>query len=425
MKRLIVLASALLLLATLAVVWSARRSPTPLALTPTISGQPEYCLTCHNALAEISPSHPIETFGCVSCHGGERLALDKDLAHSGMRGGRNPSELAVAEASCGGSDCHSGSAADERDHIQRVSSSLQATYAGAIASLRYTFGAQPDLYARVGAIPAQAGAERPRLNPSEHEVTLLEAFDPAAETNPSLQKFAANCLTCHLSAAPIDGEPYARFGGCSACHTPTAGKKYIDEDARAAGGGIHTLTLDIPYNQCNACHNRGNYDLREMTFVERVDNPHDRLNDYYQPIATFTRCEYELDCIDCHTRQEAMGDGHIYNNQKENQYVQCLDCHGTLTDPPHTQILTDLDDIAFRLAFLNPVVELKVGDTIAVTTQGEPIWNMRQLADGAFELVGKATGERYAVPLVQGSACTQKPDEQESRYCHECHAVER
>ena len=29
------------------------------------------------------------------------------------------------------------------------------------------------------------------------------------------------------------------------------------------------------------------------------------------------------------------------------------------------------------------------------------------------------------VPLVMGSAGQQKPDEQASRYCHECHAVER
>jgi hypothetical protein len=40
-------------------------------------------------------------------------------------------------------------------------------------------------------------------------------------------------------------------------------------------------------------------------------------------------------------------------------------------------------------------------------------------------MVGKATGTRYSVPQVKGSACTQKPDQQESRYCHECHAVKR
>jgi heterodisulfide reductase subunit A len=37
------------------------------------------CLTCHADLPEISASHPVASFGCVSCHGGERLALDADL----------------------------------------------------------------------------------------------------------------------------------------------------------------------------------------------------------------------------------------------------------------------------------------------------------------------------------------------------------
>ena len=121
-----------------------------MALIPTLTGKAEYCLTCHNDLPEISVSHPIRTFGCVICHGGERLALSADLAHSSMRGGANPSDLSVVQESCGGSQCHSGSAADDRNHIQRVMTSVQSTYAGAIANIRYTFGAQPDLTARFG-----------------------------------------------------------------------------------------------------------------------------------------------------------------------------------------------------------------------------------------------------------------------------------
>ncbi len=72
MRRLIVIASALLLLALLAVAWWESRRVKPVALTPVLTGQVEYCLTCHSDLAEISPSHPVKTFGCVICHGGER-----------------------------------------------------------------------------------------------------------------------------------------------------------------------------------------------------------------------------------------------------------------------------------------------------------------------------------------------------------------
>src|SRR5512136_331169 len=148
MRRILPLASFLLFLTFVLVWWMDSRQPDPIELTPSLTGQPEYCITCHADLPEISPSHPVKTFGCVICHGGERLALDKDLAHSSMRGGKNPSDLLVVQQSCGGGNCHSGSAAAMQDHIQRVQTSIQSTYAGAIANIRYTFGAQPDLTAR-------------------------------------------------------------------------------------------------------------------------------------------------------------------------------------------------------------------------------------------------------------------------------------
>ncbi len=111
MRRLIVIASALLFLTLLGIAWQESRRVKPVALTPTLTGQVEYCLSCHGDLPEISKSHPIKTFGCVICHGGERLALDANLAHSSMRGGKNPADFSVVQASCGGTNCHSGSAA--------------------------------------------------------------------------------------------------------------------------------------------------------------------------------------------------------------------------------------------------------------------------------------------------------------------------
>jgi hypothetical protein len=134
-QRIIFIASVLLLAAFGLAYWLEARAAEPVALTPTLTGQTEYCLTCHADLPEISSSHPVETFGCVICHGGERLALDAGLAHSSLRGGKNPSDLSVVQQSCGGENCHSGVPADDRDHIQRVMTSLQSTYTGAITRL--------------------------------------------------------------------------------------------------------------------------------------------------------------------------------------------------------------------------------------------------------------------------------------------------
>ncbi|MCB9462051.1 MAG: hypothetical protein H6670_20545 [Anaerolineaceae bacterium] len=406
-------AASFLLLLSLLLVWVADSGrPQPQPLVPRMTGEEEFCISCHTDLPEISPSHPVEIFGCVTCHGGERLALDAGLAHSSMRGGNNPSDLSVVEQSCGGSECHSGDPDDERDHIQRVMTSVQATYAGAIAQIRYTFGAQPDLIAHQGVFAV-----------SDPQVTTLTgvhsltAFDPSQEANPSVQTFGETCLSCHLSAEPLEGGAFERLTSCAACHTPD-----VDQFAE---GSVHQLTTAIPYTQCNTCHNRGNYDLRSMTFVEREDNPTDRFHDYYQPIAQFTQCEWTLDCIDCHTRKEAMGDGDIHSNQSEIQYVQCRTCHGTLDELPLMHTIVSEDEIALKMAFLNPVVNLSVGDTILMTEQGEPLWNTRVMSDGSYELVGKATGQIFEFNPVMGTQCTQKVDEQESNYCHVCHAVDR
>ncbi len=402
MKKTITFASGLLFLTLIFAWWMNSRGSKPVELIPTLTGEAEYCITCHADVPEISSSHPLEAFGCVSCHGGERLALDENLAHSTMRGGANPSALSVVEASCGGSNCHSGSEADGRDHIQRVMTSVQSTYAGAIANIRFTFGAQPDLTARFGI--ASIVDET-----TETGINSLSAFDPASESHPSIQKFGEECLTCHLYAEPREGDVYNRQTGCAACHSTSE----------------HTLSTAIPYKQCNACHNRGNYDLRTMTFIERADHPTQRMDDYYQPIAQFTQCEYTLDCVDCHTRSEVMGDGDIHNDQASVEYVQCKTCHGTLEELPLTRTLSDPNDIAFTLAFLNPVINLELGDTIIVTEKGEPLWNTKVLPDGTYEMTGKATKQYFTFRPVMGTACEQKSAEQESQYCHKCHAVEK
>jgi len=402
MSKLIIIFSGLLLLVLAFAWWMSSRQPRPVELIPTLTNQPEYCLTCHVDLPEISASHPVETFGCVSCHGGERLALDADLAHSTVRGGKNPSDLSAVETSCGGSNCHSGSEAENRDHIQRVMTSIQSTYAGAIANIRFTFGAQKDL-------TAHFGINEVTDQQTQTGITSLAAFDPSAETNPMIQKFGENCLTCHINAVPREVEVYARQTGCAACHST----------------GKHSFSTAIPYTQCNTCHNRGNYNLQTMTFDERADDPTTRLQDYYQPISQFTKCEYTLDCVDCHTRTEVMGDGDLHGNKKQIQYIQCKTCHGTPTEFPLTKTLTDPNDIAFKLAFLNPVVDLKLGDKIIVTEKGEPLWNTYALPDGTYDMTSKATKQYFTFRPVMGSSCAQTGDDQSSTYCHTCHAVER
>jgi hypothetical protein len=411
MKRALLVFSCLLLLTLAVVGWNELHCPRPVALTPTLTGQTEYCLTCHADLAQISDSHPVGKYGCVICHGGERLALEAGLAHSTLRGGKNPADLSVVEASCGGPECHSGSAETGRDQIQRVANSLRVTYAGAIAAIRYEAGLQPDLAAREGLVTAR---EATGTNPSSLQALAL--FDPSTETSPKVQAFAQNCLNCHLSAQPLPGQADVRMTGCAACHITT-----VNLDPSQP---IHRFNTAVAYSQCNTCHNRGAYNLADIQFSLRTDQPADRQQAYYLPNAKYTKCEIRLDCIDCHTGREIMGDGHLYGNMAEAGYIQCRTCHGTIKELPLTYTISRPDDPTLRLASLNPAIRLRTGDTVIITEKGEPLWNTRQRADGSFELVGKATGQHFIFRPVKGSACQQNPDQQDPSYCHACHSVQ-
>ncbi|MCX6031900.1 MAG: hypothetical protein NT169_21705 [Chloroflexi bacterium] len=428
-----VAAAALLLAVALFAAWGRQADQPPVKqIIPTLTNRPELCLTCHDGIEEISPSHPVAALGCTTCHGGDGLALDADLAHTGMYGGRNPADLAVVNVACGGADCHSGDPVAGRDHIQRVNTSIQATYAGAIAQVRYAFGAQPDQTAHMGAHAVQ---DDQVLSPDA--VASLTAFVTGAADPESVQQFAARCLTCHLLAQPVAEPTFYRATGCATCHA------LYDEDGLYRGSdptlsrtepghaSAHRLTTAIPYTQCNHCHNRGNYNLPRMTFVERTDlaalpasTAEDatarRLAEYYQPIGQFTRCEWELDCVDCHTAREAMGDGDIYGSQADAQYIQCRTCHGTLTKTPALATITDPNDVVLRQAQVNGKYTLQVGDQVGVTDRGEKLGQVRWSGDHLVQTM-KVTGQSHSVPLVKGTACTQKPDEQASHYCHECH----
>ncbi|HEX9797312.1 MAG TPA: hypothetical protein VGA52_10010 [Anaerolineales bacterium] len=402
----------------------------PVPLVPSMTGQAEYCLTCHQGIEAISASHPTEAFGCVRCHGGQPLALEKEAAHSGLLGGGNPSDFTVVEAACGGAECHSGPADLNRDHIQRSTTSLQATYASAIAAVRRAFGAQTQPEAHLGI----SAVTDPHIT-SSTGLADLTAFSALAAGEPApVQLFGERCLSCHLQAEPLQQPGYQWLTGCAACHAVTNWQgTYTGEDptidrTEAGHAAFHQLTTVIPYAQCDTCHNRGNYSLVDMTFHARTDLPQDgsagREDAYYQPIAQYTACEVKLDCIDCHPAAEAMGDGDLHSQMDQVQTVECRTCHGTPSQLPLTRRLSADTDPALRQASLNSHANLALGDTVVVSPAGDALWNVQQTGPTVFALTAKVSGQNYIVPLVAGSGCEQDPQEQSSSACHACHAVE-
>lgn len=394
-------------------------------LTPTLSGKPELCLTCHQGIEQISESHNVDAFGCVICHGGDRLSLDQDIAHSSLIGAEgnpgNPSAMSTVEVGCGGSDCHSGDATLGRDHIERVRTNLHTTYAGGINLTLDALGTPrgDTTYGLIAASDAAIAHEG-----AIAELSVLTSDMPGFS---DLATFFEDCQTCHTtSAEPILETNYYRGSGCAACHVyytsnglyqggdPTLPK---DEPGHPA---THQLTTAIASSTCNACHNRGLYDPATLTFTAEqfAEAP------LYLPNSThYAVCQYKLDCIDCHMANEVMGDGDLYPSQAEAVRIECRTCHGTLEEFAPTITLEDVNDLAFRRATLNPFYDLFLGNTVILGPDGQPMEHMR--VEGEFySIVGKARGTNLVIPQVKGSACEQQVDQQDAADCQECHSYD-
>lgn len=419
----------------------------------------ERCISCHIGIEQISDSHPVETFGCTICHGGDPLSVTLPAAHQGLIGGRNPSDFQAVDQGCGkampdGTACHNGDPREERNHIQRVKTTIMATKAGEIANPRYSFGAQKDLQARYGvvAIQGQDPQGREKVVPSLLPLPYTRESDLPADEQGAVRtdltgkaytfsgkrvdtKLHQNCVNrCHLWSREGE-EPFLnRASGCASCHYLYDNRSvYRGDDPtiprdEPGHGPFHRLTLKVPYTQCNHCHNRGVHSLLKMQFDDRTDlasgdalSPAEaRVKDYYNPMTLFTLCEYKLDCIDCHTDREVMGDGFLYSDKIAQQRIRCYTCHGTRDKPPIIRPLTDKESPKvqriMRTYARNP------GDKALFSDQGEILPHIR-LMEGRLYLTGKATEKEFYLPQVFGSRCTQDPGVQDANSCHACHDI--
>ncbi|MFZ3372540.1 MAG: hypothetical protein WA131_05910, partial [Desulfitobacteriaceae bacterium] len=228
--------------------------------------------------------------------------------------------------------------------------------------------------------------------------------------------------------------------GCAACHVLTnPTHTYIGDDTTIKAnnidhGMLHRLTTQIPYTQCNQCHNQGNHDALNMGFTIRSDMAKvtrdwtagdltwtDRLSDYYLPGELFARCEVSLDCIDCHTRQDVMGDGEFYTSQHDAVHIQCFDCHGTKEKIPLTKKIENSNDLAYEEQITNPQFPaLQIGDEILMTAKGEELPFLRHNGQNWIQS-SRVTGKTFKIPLVFGSKCKQVLTEQGADFCHKCH----
>lgn len=314
-----------LVAATLAgMVWLIGREQLlkrPDKLFVTQSGSIDMCLSCHTE-EKLDPAHDASVIGCTPCHLGNPLAITKDKGHKGMV--RNPGDLRHVAKTCSVEGCHP---TDEH----KVKNSLMATNRGILGTLLYYWG--------------EADNQNSNLS--------VEELIRTGQTSLALDYFRKLCATCHLWKQKNDLDGIPKFfnekgGGCSACHFHIPDKTSIemvlvsddDTDEGEEEKKIHPhITRAVSSVNCIRCHNRsGRIGISYMGIFEAegYGTPYEQgaLNSnqlpgarFYLEIADDVHHAKGMECIDCHTRNEIMGDGTNYAHYEEQLEISCETCH--------------------------------------------------------------------------------------------------
>jgi hypothetical protein len=345
----------------------------------TTSGRIDMCLSCHQK-EKLDPAHDPRVIGCASCHLGDALAIDKDQAHKDMV--INPGDLRVVEKTCGIEGCHP-------TDVKKVMNSLMATNRGIIGTLLFYWG---------------------ETDSQDTDLTVKQLMD-SGQTSLALDYFRKLCATCHLwkQKNDIPGAPdffNEKGGGCSACHylLPEGVERQevagFDDETEAKKQKIHPLIIKkVDEVNCIRCHNRSGRIGISYTGIfesEGYGTPYEKGGmsskqlpgqRFYLEIAEDIHHKKEMACIDCHTRNEIMGDGTSYSHYEEALEISCEMCHSA-----------------------NP----------GMTRKGDKVTNIQQ-TDGKFEMVGKVNEKLYPLDPPKKGVCDFQGHKRVT--CEACHST--
>jgi hypothetical protein len=457
----------------------------------------ERCLTCHDGIANVSPSHPPE-FGCSVCHGGEPESIDKEQAHATLiydpeagTGKRNPSSLSVVEKSCGQLYCHSGHADEDRNHIKRVKKSMMNTMAGVISGLRYQWAGQSRKTARYGtlaisdedgSVPHHQGAlnkldQVPYFSSSTIPESDLRVSLPVSR-HPADRVLRKQCFQCHLDSPPAEGQ--YRSQGCSACHFEYSssglyeGKDPTISHSQPGHARFHKIRAIPSRSTCVKCHRSfemqslgSDTEQHKERNIEETIQPEESIDTVPpEPDITDTstlqneaplldtealdpvpdqdanpsiadveplfagrgqvkkdvHTERGMDCTDCHTQRDIMGDGNLYSKQHEAVEIRCETCHGDSRSYPYISQITDPEDSTIRVSKHYKNGPNNVGDWMAVSEHNRKMTNIK-VQEGHMVAVGKQSGKIHEIPLVKDFLDAHSIPQHQSRLeCSACHA---
>ena len=408
----------------------------------------EKCVSCHRGISEIGKSHPL-SFGCTVCHGGNGNSDIKEVAHKTLiydpeagTGKRNPSSFSVVDKTCGQAYCHSGHPQKDRNHIERVKKSMMGTLAGMISGLRYQWGAQGDRKANYGvrAIQDKDGD----LPSHEGAVSKLKAlpFFSDGEVGSSIgdrlvshhigdRILKDKCFQCHIDSP---GKPESfRSQGCASCHfTYSKDGLYKGRDPNISRVELghpqkHRMTTLTPDLICRQCHQGFQEPQSDISIQNDLsDGIMEKTSIDYFPgsgkIMQDVHSKAGLDCVDCHTQFDIMGDGNIYSKQHQAVEVRCETCHGDADTRPLIEQVKDPMDRVIRLARSYTEWSNSIGDWMVLSSRKRKLSNVK-VKEGRIVTLGKRTGNIYPIPLTADAPENHNiPGHKNKLECTSCHS---
>lgn len=364
------------------------------------------CLQCHTGIEEM---HPWAPMGCVDCHGGDANANSKEKAHilplqklpndervlpleydpKYLRF-RNPTDLRVVEESCG--NCHG-------KYIKDFKKSLHGTTAGHLSDGFYETGrlSKKESPFSIFSVQDDDGHIPEKGLKSLKQVI---AFSTGAPRNKFETHYAdlprKSCMRCHFWSVGQavrgrlgqDGD--YRAEGCAGCHVPYA----LDGLSRSQDptikkfepghASVHQMTSRVPTSTCVSCHYGDasiGLNFRGLSQLipgmpggpEVTGTTNQQMNGVFylkDPKLNPADIHHQrgMNCIDCHTIRDIMGDGNIYGAMEDAVEIECIDCHGSF------EAVSTL-----------------------TTSRGRALKHLSKAANGEIYLLGKVDGKRRRI----------------------------
>jgi len=368
----------------------------------------ESCIGCHKNVTGFSVAHNPEAIGCASCHLGNPFTSDTLAAHENMV--LIPGNLSDVQKTCGRSNCHPEISAN-------LKNSLMATARGIVSVDRYVFG---ESYS-------------PNGNGSFSEL----GHSPADEHMRNL------CASCHLSNKKAVLEPISelsRGGGCLACHlhySNEAEEQLTHYKTKKILPEIHpSLTIKATNDHCFGCHSRSgristNYEGWHEALLDSIPDTSTPLSDQQSQYRQLedgrifskqmadVHFEKGLDCIDCHSWREAMGDGNVYYHQEDQVEISCEDCH--FTGIPKTVKKHQIDNTDLKILNQRHWYESDPR-FIETVKSGQALLNVQLDVNKIPFLKSKNSGKIYPLksPLP---ICTSEIKGHNRLTCNSCHSA--